>query len=86
MTTTVIKVKPEQDYFLNLEFSNGEVRRFDVKPYLNKGIFQELKDISIFNSVHLDGLSIEWDNEAALCPDTVYLDSVISENPNHKKL
>jgi len=32
--------------------------------------------LSKFNSVHPDGLSVEWDNEAALCPDTVYFDSV----------
>ena len=30
---------------------------------------------AIFYSVHSDGLSVEWDNEAALCPDTLYLNS-----------
>jgi len=76
MMPTVISVKPELGYFLTLNFSNGEIRRFDVNPYLDKGVFQELKDLSIFNSVHPDGLSVEWDNEAALCPDTVYYNSV----------
>ena len=76
MNPIVTSVKPEQDYFLKLHFSNGEVRRFDVKPYLDKGIFQELKDMSKFHLVHSDGLSIEWDNEAALCPDTLYENSV----------
>ena len=76
MNPIVTNVKPEQDYSLTLQFSNGEIRRFDVKPYLNKGILRELQNLSKFYSVHLDGLSVEWDNEAALCPDTVYLDSV----------
>jgi len=76
MRPRVTKVKPEDDYFLTLSFSNGEIRRFDVKPYLDTGIFQELRNISIFNSVRPDGLSIEWSNEAALCPDTVYYESV----------
>ena len=76
MNPIVTNVKPEQDYSLILQFSNGEIRRFDVKPYLNKGIFRELQNLSKFYSVHLDGLSVEWDNEAAFCPDTVYLDSV----------
>ncbi|MDR0560246.1 MAG: DUF2442 domain-containing protein [Prevotellaceae bacterium] len=76
MNPTVIDVKPQQDYTLHLWFKNGEEGIFDVKPYLDKGIFMELKDLSLFNSVHPDGLSIEWDNEAALCPDTVYLESV----------
>lgn len=76
MTPIVTNVKPEQDYFLTLRFSNGEIRRFDVKPYLDKGIFRELQNLSKFYSVHLDGLSVEWDNEAALCPDTLYMNSV----------
>jgi len=76
MSPIVISVKPEQDFFLTLQFSNGEIRRFDVKPYLNKGIFQEIKDVSKFYSVHTDGLGIEWENEAALCPDTLYFGSV----------
>jgi len=76
MTPIVTNVKPENNYLLTLSFSNGEVRSFDVKPYLDKGIFKELKDYIKFNSVHLDGLSIEWENEAALCHDTVYFNSV----------
>jgi hypothetical protein len=76
MTPIVTKVNPEKDYLLTLEFSNGDVRKFDVKPYLSKGIFQELKDLSTFNTVRPDGLSVEWANEASLCPDTVYLNSV----------
>ena len=76
MCPIVTSVKSEQDYILTLLFSNGETRCFDVKPYLDKGIFQELKDISKFNSVHTDGLSVEWENEAALCPDTLYYGSV----------
>ena len=76
MRPIVTKVKPENDYFLILSFSNGEVRRLDVKPYLEKGIFRELKNLSVFNSVRPDGLSIEWSNEAALSPDTVYMESV----------
>ena len=77
MSPIVLSVKPEQDYFLTLQFSNGETRRFDVKPYLDKGIFQELKDFSKFHSAHTDGLSVEWENEAALCPDTLYLGSMM---------
>ena len=75
MNPTVVSVKPEKDCILTLLFSNGEVRRFDVKPYMNKGIFRDLKDVSLFNTVQPDGLSIEWANEAALSPDTIYENS-----------
>ena len=36
---------------LELEFSNGERRLFDVKPYLDKGIFAQLKDWHYFAKV-----------------------------------
>ncbi|MDR1557076.1 MAG: DUF2442 domain-containing protein [Tannerellaceae bacterium] len=76
MNPRVTNVTPEDNYTLRVWFTNGEMGVFDMKPYLDKGIFRELKDLAIFNSVHPDGLSIEWINSASLCPDTVYLDSV----------
>jgi hypothetical protein len=76
MNPTVKSVAPEKDFTLHLWFSNGEEGIFDVKPYLKMGIFKELNNPTVFNSVHPDGLSIEWNNEASLCPDTVYLNSI----------
>ncbi len=51
MNPRVAEVKPNPDRTLTLTFTNGEVRTFDVNPYLDKGIFRELKDMSLFNSV-----------------------------------
>ncbi len=68
----VQSVQPEAGYMLRLTFTNGEVRRFDVKPYLSKGIFRELKNPAVFNSVRLCLGSIQWANEADLCPDMLY--------------
>jgi metal-dependent amidase/aminoacylase/carboxypeptidase family protein len=76
MNPRVKNVKPEQDYTLYLLFTNGEEGILDMKPYLDKGIFRELQDVSMFNSVHPFLGTIQWANEADLCPDTVYLDSV----------
>ncbi|MDR1896574.1 MAG: DUF2442 domain-containing protein [Prevotellaceae bacterium] len=75
MNPRVKEVKPEKNYILRLYFTNGEVRLFDMKPYLNLGIFKELTDEALFNSVRPDGLSVEWANEASICPDTLYLNS-----------
>ncbi|MGJ0909195.1 DUF2442 domain-containing protein [Clostridium botulinum] len=63
-------------YKLLLTFENGEVRLFDVNPYLNKGIFKELKDTSMFKSVKVNFDTIEWENEADIDPETLYEDSV----------
>jgi hypothetical protein len=76
MNPRVKNVKPEQNYTLHLWFNNGEEGILDIKPYLDKGIFRELQDMSMFNSVRPFIGTIQWKNEADLCPDTVYLDSV----------
>jgi len=74
MNPRVTNVKPEQNFSLLLTFSNGEVKRFDVKPYLEIGIFKELYDLSMFNSVKPFLGSIQWSNGADLCPDTLYME------------
>jgi Protein of unknown function (DUF2442) len=76
MYLAVKGVKPIKNYNLILTFSNGEKRQFDMNPYLDKGIFQELRDISKFNTVRLSFDTIEWDNEADLDPEVLYKYSV----------
>ena len=75
MNPRVTNVKPEQSFTLLITFNNGEVKRFDVKPYLEIGIFKELQNVSTFNSVKPFLGSIQWANGVDLCPDTLYLDS-----------
>ncbi len=75
MNPRVLSVKPEKDFTLLITFNNGEVKKFDVKPYLEIGIFKELKDLSLFNSVKPSLGSIQWANGLDLCPDTLYLES-----------
>jgi len=79
MNPRVTHVKPEQNFFLLLTFSNGEVKRFDVKPHLEIGIFKDLKELSVFNSVKPFLGSIQWSIGVDLCPDTLYLESL----PHH---
>ncbi|MGV8135618.1 MAG: DUF2442 domain-containing protein [Mangrovibacterium sp.] len=76
MYLAVKKVEPQDNYFLLLTFENGEQRQFDVKPYLNFGIFQELKDLKLFKTVRTSFDSIEWDNEADLDPELLYNKSI----------
>ncbi len=76
MNPRVVSVTPNPDFTLTLTFADGQVRRFDTKPYLDIGIFQELKDLHVFNSVHSFLGSIQWKNGQDFDPDTLYLDSV----------
>lgn len=75
MNPKVTTVKPLVAYKLELCFQNGEKRIFDVEPYLNKGIFNELKDESYFKKARVVFGSIEWPNEQDFCTDTLYLNS-----------
>ena len=76
MYLAVIDVKPLDDYKLELTFENEEKRLFDMKPYLSKGIYNELKDESIFRTVRVSFDSIEWANKADIDPEFLYKKSV----------
>jgi len=70
------EVKPLPDYELLLTFENNEKKKFDIKPYLNKGIFKELNNVDLFNSVKISFDTIQWANDADLDPEFLYANSV----------
>jgi hypothetical protein len=76
MHWSVKDVKPAQNFNLILTFENGEVRRFDMKPYLDFGLFKELQNEAMFCTVHVSFDSIEWGNEADLDPEFLYSNSI----------
>ena len=76
MYLAIKDVKPQDNYLLLLTFENGEKRQFDMKPYLDFGIFEELKDLRLFKTVKTSFDSIEWDNEADFDPEVLYLNSI----------
>ena len=75
MTHRVTAVVPLPEAHLLLTFSNGDQRVFDVSPYLDKGIFTELKDPNYFARVRVVSGHIEWPQEQDFSPDTLYLRS-----------
>lgn len=76
MNPRVKNVKANPDYTLEIEFTNNEVKIFDAKPYLDIGIFRELKDYNRFRNVKPFLGSIQWAGGQDLCPDTLYLESI----------
>lgn len=79
MYHSVKNVKPLKNMLL-LNFDNGEVKIFDMKPYLEQGLFKELNDESFFNSVHVSLDTVEWSNGVDICPEIFYEQSVKFEN------
>ena len=73
MSYKVVNVIAYDDYTLGVVFENNEQRKFDIKPYLNKGIFKALNNITYFKQVRVCGDSIRWPDGQDFSPDTLYL-------------
>ena len=72
MYLSINKVKALDDYMLELTFENKETRIFDVKPYLDTGLFKKLKDKNLFKMVKVSYDSIEWPEGIDLDPEVLY--------------
>ena len=68
----VRSVRVHDDYQLEIEFSNGEVRLFDAKPYLEKGVFQGLKDPARFRQAYVAFDTVCWPGNLDIAPETLY--------------
>ena len=80
------KVKSIENYCLMLWFENEEQKIFDLKPYLNKGIFSQLKNVSLFTSARVVAGSVEWLNGLDLSYDTLYLESQTIKESTQKSI
>lgn len=69
----IINIKALDNYILKIVLDNGDIKYFDVKPYLDKGCFKELKNIEVFKKVRIDELQgAEWYYEnLSLSKDTL---------------
>ncbi len=73
MNPEVKLVEPMPNYRLKIQFMNDETKEFDTTPYLDKGIFRELKDKDYFKQVLVAFGSIKWPNEQDFSKDTLYI-------------
>ena len=75
MSPNVVQVEPIAHFKLRLFFDNGEVKQFDVTPYLDRGVFKALKDPHLFQSVKPFFGGVQWLDEQDLSADTLYCQS-----------
>jgi hypothetical protein len=76
MNPRVTNVKPLDDYKVLLTFTNGEKKIYDVSPFLELRMWQELKNPVLFQTVKVVAGTIEWIHEQDICPDDLYENSV----------
>ena len=67
----VLHIKPEKDYRLFVKLSNGRSGYFDVSPYLDKGIFKELRDPNYFKLARLGFGGVTWPHRQDFSADTI---------------
>ena len=60
MNPRVAEVVPNDNFTLTLTFTNGETRVFDVKPNLDRGVFQELWDLKLFGTARVAIGTVLW--------------------------
>jgi hypothetical protein len=77
----VISVEPMEGHKLRIQLSNGKIGVFDVSPYLDRGVFHELRDPQYFRRVKVAFGGIMWPHEQDFSADTIEYD-LEEESPN----
>lgn len=74
----LIGVCPLAQFALHLEYETGEIKRFDVRPYISGSWYGKLNDARYFATVHLlpDGTGIEWADGQDIAPHELYENGV----------
>ena len=80
-TPEIVQVVPYEDYTVTVYFCDGKIVTYDVKPKLDQGVFQTLKDVSLFlKNCKIMNDTLAWDltgnNDPSQCididPDYLY--------------
>lgn len=64
-------VKPLPDYRIYVELEDGRKGVFDLKPYLDHGVFRELRNVQYFNQVGVVFGAVTWPHEQDIAPETL---------------
>lgn len=68
-----IWVETQPDHILLVQFNDGEIRSYDIKPLLNLPVFQPLQNQSVFEQVTIVYGAPTWlDGEVDIDPETIH--------------
>lgn len=68
-------VKPLDNMIIEVLFANGENKKYDMKPLIEKfEVFKELQNVEIFNKVKVDigGYGIIWSDDLDLSSEEIW--------------
>jgi hypothetical protein len=73
-------VKPFTNYRIYVEIEDGRKGIFDLTPYLDHGVFRELKEVHYFKQVSILFGAVTWPNEQDIAPETLLAEMVVIES------
>ncbi len=77
----VSAVKTLPNFGLDLTFTSGEQRRFDMRPYLHYPVFRRLENPGFFALARVDYGTVTWPGDIDIAPETLYAASApLDEN------
>ena len=72
MLLDIVHVQPGPLYTLELEFENGEKRRFNMAPYMDQKPWVHLKPVPLFQLAHIENGTVAWPGNIDIDPETLY--------------
>lgn len=79
MSPYVVAVSPCPDFRLAVVFETGERRIVDVRPFLDRGVFTQLRDPAVFQTAHVVAGSVEWRGATELSSPALSFDTLYAE-------
>lgn len=68
----VTQVEAKTDFTIFVRFEDGKAGVFDLKPYLDFGVFKELKTPNYFQQVGIEYGAMSWPHGQDIAPESLY--------------
>ncbi|WP_020564678.1 DUF2442 domain-containing protein [Methylosarcina fibrata] len=72
MLPEVSTVQALPNHVLQLTFTNGEQKRFDMSPYLHYPVFRKLQNPGFFKLAKVNYGTVTWPGDIDIAPETLY--------------
>ena len=79
---TIKSVKPLKDFILEVVFTSGEIKKYDMKKMIKKHkVFKDLENKELFNKVKVDigGYGIIWNENIDLSSEEIWVNGTTVE-------